>query len=201
MSENNITGSKQRELSNNTTKWNESDLLAWIIAISRKLDRVTLLGVLVIVIFYNTTIPTILVKKLSGEYSSVNICFLNFGIFHLMVVIFAIINGLLTFIQIKKIKKNNFSELYHYLNEVTLEKALFSTNSIPIKKRKIIFLFTLSIIIFLIPLSLYDWYQFVGQCNSKKNLPFDFMGIVFYSALCIRMPIYLIGIFNFKFGD
>ena len=198
MSESGLSKDEKRNLSSNNTQWVENDLLAWIILASRKLDRVTLVGVLAISILYHTILPTILVEKLGGEYSSINICFLNFSIFHLIIIIFAVINGLLTFIQIKK---NNFSELYHYLNEATLEKDLFSTNLTLIKKRKIILFFTLSIIILLIPLILHDWYQFIGQCNLEKNLPFGFMGIVFYSALFIRMPVYLIGIYNFKFGD
>lgn len=177
------------------------DLLSWLTKRSNKLDHITLIGVLTVLVFYNTTLYMLVQKILSEVYSSVKLCSLNFYTFHFIIVLFSLISGILALAQIKKLKKNSYKELCNYLNESTLEKDLFTTNWVPRKKRKFTFYFVLSIILLLIPLIFYDWYKFLDQCNLKKALPLDLLGIVFYSALCIRLPIYLIAILNFKFGD
>ncbi len=180
----------------------KKDLLIWFSESSAKLDVITLVGIAVILIFYNTATHIEVQEMLSGEFSSVNSCFLNFYIFHSIIAVFVFFNTVSTFFQIKDLNKNSIKELCNYLNEPTFEKNLITGDLTLRKKRKFSFFFVLFILALLIPFIFFDWYKYLEECSTQNtSLPFGSIGIVCYSALCIRMPNYLIGILNFKFGD
>ena len=182
----------------------QGSLLTWFARSATKLDNVSLVGIFTILVFYNSRLNLVAqsyLNPLSDTHYFLSPCFIKFYIFHSILAFFALLNGISVFIQIKELKKSSLRELFEYFNAPVLEQNLFSANKVFARKRKISLYFVVLVILLLMPIIFYDWYQFIQQCDSEKNLPLDLMGMVFYSALFIRAPIYLIGFLNFKFGD
>ncbi len=184
----------------NTTSENGAMFLTdWFCRNSNKINAEAGICVGVILMINALDLNQFLDKKIQFILN-VNVCWAEFISFHTILFFFSAIYfaRVIKESNILKIRTSEYKYLINYINQETEENDVFSSNKSKQKLRKAKLVFSLTILCVLVPITVYDWIRFLGNCNMESNSPhMSLLGVILYAFLIIRLPFYVIGLLQY----